>query len=73
MLCKGDITQAFIIEFANKEDRDYYVHEDKGHHAVAKTVGESFGASLRGAQVTDLWVGRFEKRVSMREFCKAFV
>lgn len=35
---KGGITHAFIMEFENAKDRDYYVHQDPAHLAFLKSL-----------------------------------
>lgn len=35
---KNGITHAFVVEFANKEDRDYYVQKDPVHQAFIKSL-----------------------------------
>ena len=32
------MTHAFIVEFENKEDRDYYAKEDPSHKAFVKEL-----------------------------------
>ncbi|KIW63351.1 hypothetical protein PV04_10202 [Phialophora macrospora] len=33
---QGGLTHGFVVEFASKEDRDYYVSEDPVHQAFVK-------------------------------------
>ncbi|KAM7215195.1 dabb domain containing protein [Rhypophila decipiens] len=35
----GDVTHAFVVEFASAEDRLYYVHRDPAHKAFIQFVG----------------------------------
>jgi hypothetical protein len=46
---KNGITHAFISEFENEQDRDYYVKEDPAHQAFVAFAG----AFLEKAQVVD--------------------
>lgn len=46
---KGGITHAFVMEFANAEDRAYYVSNDPAHQAFMK----SLGGIVEKAQVID--------------------
>jgi hypothetical protein len=39
---KGGLTHGFVVEFASKEDRDYYVSEDPVHQAFVKKHRQSF-------------------------------
>lgn len=57
MTIQNGITHAFVVEFANAEDRAYYLEKDPAHL--------EFVASLKGvvekAQVVDFTNGVFEK------------
>lgn len=46
---KGGITHAFVMEFANAEDRAYYVSKDPAHQAFMM----SLGGIVEKAQVID--------------------
>lgn len=35
---KGGITHAFVVEFENESDREYYVHTDPAHQEFVKGV-----------------------------------
>lgn len=52
---KGGITHAFVVEFANKEDRDYYVQKDPAHQAFIK----SLDGIVEKVQVIDFTAGVF--------------
>ena len=43
------MTHAYVVEFANTQDRDYYVNDDPTHGEFKKFVGEH----LEKAQVVD--------------------
>ncbi len=52
---KGGFTHGFVVEFGSKEDRDYYVSEDKAHLGFVKWVlGEGL---VQEAKVVDYEVG----------------
>lgn len=47
MLCvdcwiQGGFTHGFVVEFASKQDRDYYVSNDSTHQAFVKKNGSQF-------------------------------
>ena len=46
---KGGITHAFVMEFANADDRAYYVSKDPAHQTFIK----SLGGIVEKAQVID--------------------
>jgi len=48
------LTHGFVVEFASKEDRDYYVSKDPAHQAFVKTLN---------GKVTDSRVIDFEPGV----------
>jgi hypothetical protein len=48
-LRKNGITHAFVVEFASKEDRDYYVQKDPVHQEFIK----SLDGVIEKAQVID--------------------
>jgi len=35
---QGGLTHGFVVEFASKEDRDYYVSKDPAHQAFVKSI-----------------------------------
>lgn len=35
---KNGITHAFVVEFANAEDRDYYVQKDPAHQDFVRSL-----------------------------------
>lgn len=35
---KNGITHAFVVEFANAEDRDYYVQKDPAHQKFVRSL-----------------------------------
>jgi hypothetical protein len=35
---QNGITHGFVVEFASREDRDYYVKEDPTHQAFVKSI-----------------------------------
>ncbi|EXJ54195.1 hypothetical protein A1O7_09532 [Cladophialophora yegresii CBS 114405] len=39
---QGGLTHGFVVEFASKEDRDYYVSKDPVHQAFVKKNGPRF-------------------------------
>ncbi len=39
---QGGLTHGFAVEFASKEDRDYYVSKDPAHQAFVKKNGPRF-------------------------------
>jgi hypothetical protein len=47
---KNDITHASVVEFANQEDRDYYVQKDPAHQEFIK----SLDVVIEKAQIIDL-------------------
>ena len=49
------MTHAFVVEFASKEDRDYYVKKDQAHAEFAKRLI----GSVEGALVIDFVAGEF--------------
>ncbi|WEW59210.1 hypothetical protein PRK78_004679 [Emydomyces testavorans] len=53
---QNGITHAFVVEFENAQDRDYYVQEDPAHQAFVKSVG----SVLEKAHVVDFTEGVFE-------------
>ncbi|KAJ9219107.1 hypothetical protein DTO271D3_5742 [Paecilomyces variotii] len=52
---QGGMTHAFIMEFANTEDRDYYVQKDPIHLGFIKVAGEI----LEKTQIVDFIDGVF--------------
>ncbi|KAJ5338734.1 hypothetical protein N7452_005462 [Penicillium brevicompactum] len=50
---QGGITHAFIVEFSNAEDRDYYVKSDPAHQDFIK----SLDGLIEKAQVIDFTNG----------------
>lgn len=42
LVSKGGFTHGFVVEFASKEDRDYYVSADPVHQAFVKKNGSRF-------------------------------
>ncbi|PGH15589.1 hypothetical protein AJ79_02371 [Helicocarpus griseus UAMH5409] len=52
---QNGITHAFVVEFENAEDRDYYVKKDPAHLAFVATLGEI----LEKAQIIDFTEGKF--------------
>ncbi|KAH8692298.1 stress responsive A/B barrel domain protein [Talaromyces proteolyticus] len=46
---QSGITHAFVVEFANKEDRDYYVKNDPAHQEFV----QSLDGIIEKAQVID--------------------
>ncbi|KAL1792944.1 hypothetical protein ACET3X_009451 [Alternaria dauci] len=50
----GNSTHGFVVEFANEEDRDYYVHKDPAHREFV----ESVGAVTNGITVFDYEPGK---------------
>lgn len=52
---KNGITHAFVVEFENAEDRDYYVKSDPVHLAFVK----SLGGVIEKVQVVDYTSGVF--------------
>jgi hypothetical protein len=34
------MTHAFVVEFQNSADREYYIHEDPAHLAFAQSLGD---------------------------------
>ncbi|KAI9865145.1 MAG: hypothetical protein M1813_002465 [Trichoglossum hirsutum] len=46
---QNDITHAFVVEFRNSKDRDYYVNNDPAHREFKVLAGEV----LEKAQVID--------------------
>ena len=52
---KGGFTHGFVVEFSSKEDRDYYVLEDKAHRGFVEwALG---GGYTEEARVVDYEVG----------------
>ncbi|EEQ31368.1 stress responsive A/B barrel domain-containing protein [Microsporum canis CBS 113480] len=49
----GGMTHAFVVNFASKEDRDYYVQKDPLHQEFVRSAGEV----LEKAQVVDFTNG----------------
>ena len=37
---KSGITHGFVVDFANVEDRDYYVDHDPSHNAFKQSIGD---------------------------------
>ncbi|KAE8154547.1 hypothetical protein BDV25DRAFT_147472 [Aspergillus avenaceus] len=52
---QNGITHAFVVEFANASDRDYYVNEDPAHLAFVK----SLDGIIDKAQAVDFTDGVF--------------
>lgn len=50
------ITHAFVVIFANEEDRDYYVKEDPAHQAFIKEIPQELVETL---QVVDFAPAKF--------------
>jgi hypothetical protein len=53
---KNGITHAFVVEFENAQDRDYYIQQDPAHQAFVQSVGNM----LEKAQIVDFTEGVFE-------------
>ncbi len=53
---KHGITHAFIVEFENAKDRNYYVQKNSTHQAFVQSVRDI----LEKAQVVDFIGGVFE-------------
>ncbi|KAM5447009.1 hypothetical protein MaudCBS49596_006189 [Microsporum audouinii] len=51
---QGGMTHAFVVNFASKEDRDYYVQKDPLHQEFVRSAGEA----LEKAQVVDFTNGK---------------
>ncbi len=41
------MTHAFVVEFENAEDRDYYMTEDPVHADLAKLTAEHLGGATQ--------------------------
>lgn len=52
---QASYTHGFVMEFANDEDRMYYVKEDPAHKAFV----ESLKGVIAGAGVVDFVAGEF--------------
>ncbi|KAJ7720801.1 hypothetical protein B0H16DRAFT_1603935 [Mycena metata] len=52
----GDFTHAFVIEFANEEDREYYLKKDPQHLGFVKGIA----GIVSKAQVIDFVPGVFK-------------
>ncbi|KAI9923935.1 hypothetical protein ASPWEDRAFT_58679 [Aspergillus wentii DTO 134E9] len=52
---QNGITHAFVVEFENAEDRDFYVRSDSVHHAFVK----SLDGLIDKAQVIDFTHGKY--------------
>lgn len=48
-MLQNGVTHAFVVEFANETDRDYYVNKDPVH----KAFGQGLAASVSTLVVTD--------------------
>jgi hypothetical protein len=53
---KNGITHAFVVEFENVEDRDYYVQHDPAHRAFV----QSLDGVMEKVQVIDFSNGVFK-------------
>ncbi|KAF9894253.1 hypothetical protein FE257_007755 [Aspergillus nanangensis] len=53
---QNGISHAFVVEFANVADRDYYVKEDPVHQAFIQSLS---GGVIEKAQVVDFTPGVF--------------
>ena len=49
------MTHGFVVEFASKEDRDYYVFRDPAHQAFKAKISDK----IDGATVVDYEKGIF--------------
>lgn len=52
---KGGMTHIFVVEFANEEDRTYYLEKDPVHLGFVKSIG----GVVKNAQVVDFTPGVF--------------
>ena len=52
---QGGMTHIFVVEFANEEDRTYYLEKDPVHLAFVKSIG----GVVKKAQVVDFTPGVF--------------
>ena len=52
---QNGITHGFIVEFANEEDRTYYINTDPSHRKFVADIG----AVVEKAQVVDFAPGAF--------------
>lgn len=43
---QNGIQYAFVVEFENVEDRDFYVHQDKAHKAFIAKAGPSIAKAI---------------------------
>jgi hypothetical protein len=55
MVVQGGMTHIFVVEFANEEDRAYYLEKDPVHLAFVKSIG----GVVKNAQVVDFTPGVF--------------
>ena len=52
---KNGFTHAFVLEFENEEDRDFYVREDEVHLAFVASMKDF----VDGAQILDYTPGKY--------------
>jgi hypothetical protein len=52
---QGGMTHIFVVEFANEEDRTYYLEKDPVHLGFVKSIG----GVVKNAQVVDFTPGVF--------------
>ncbi|KAN0089223.1 stress responsive A/B barrel domain protein [Hyaloscypha variabilis] len=55
VIVQGGMTHIFVVEFANEEDRAYYLEKDPVHLAFVKSIG----GVVKNAQVVDFTPGVF--------------
>lgn len=53
------LTHAFVVEFDSEADRDFYVKQDKAHHAFVEKWFKAKDAPLGKAAVLDFVPGAF--------------
>lgn len=58
-LNQNGFTHAFVVEFASAADRDFYVNEDKAHHAFVDRWIKSADGIAAKAMVVDFAPGSF--------------
>lgn len=56
MLPQHGFTHAFVVQFANTDDRNYYVEKDPAHDAFKKMIG----AIVEKVGVLDFANGNFQ-------------
>ncbi|GAO15633.1 uncharacterized protein UV8b_04814 [Ustilaginoidea virens] len=56
---QNGFTHAFVVEFASAADRDFYVNEDKAHHAFVDRWIKSADGIAAKAMVVDFAPGSF--------------